>query len=155
MRYLALFLLLLSAAAGAGAPAVAIYPECEGFEGAKLEVCQSEVFSRRRLRMGTEENEYAIQAETENSKFAPSVEWYNAPNADRDGRAGGSLVTCGAQQNQCLSGCKGNGACTQKCYDTMVTCAGTGSIGGSSLSQTEAPDGYVIEFDDQATKNPQ
>ncbi len=151
MRWLVLIFIALGAtvvAKGESDLATKKYEACKELTGLKLQVCQSEEFSKARLTAGSEEDAYA-QSTQQNGAAVPA-QWYNAPSAN-DGRSGGSLVDCGAEQNKCIKTCAGNGECTQKCYQAIVGCAG-GAVGGTSISQSEAPDGYIIDFDDKVSK---
>ncbi len=123
------------------------WPACEGLTGAKLTNCESIEFSKARLQAGSEEDLYAQKTKQIDPDF------YNAPVDEKDGRTGASLVDCGNKQNECLKKCAGDGACTQKCYEQMTGCAGTGPSAGGGVA---APvDGYTIEFDDTNPKAPQ
>lgn len=154
MRFITFIALVLlgtasSATAASKQPEVPPYPECKDLVGGKYEVCQSEAFSKARLTPGSAEDAYAKSTEG-NDQYN---NWYRAPTAE-DGRSGASLVACGSQQNACIKNCDGNGDCTQKCYQAMTDCAGSPASGNPVISKPEAPDGYIIEFDDATAKAP-
>lgn len=147
-KHIWLACLLTVAQAFAAGPPV-LYDECKDLTGGALDVCQSEVFARKRLIADSTEDQYAQRAGG-----------YRTPNAEGDSRSGSSLETCGVQKSTCVKNCEGKGDCIQKCHMDLLSCAGTGPGGvlttasgaGPAPTVAERPDTYIIDFDDNVNK---